>query len=336
MAAQRVRFGILSVAKINERLIPAFHKAQNAELVGIASRSLDKAQRAAETNRIPQAFGSYEALLDDRHIDAVYIPLPNHLHAEWTMKAAERGKHVLCEKPLAADAAEAERLIAFCRKKGVRLLEGFMWPHHPRTEKLREFLDFGGVGEVRRVTSAFTFPLELDPRNIRLQREMAGGSVMDVGCYPIYGTRWVLGAEPERVYATAEWRDGVDLSMNAVLEFPGGRTGLFDCGFTLPFRGDMEIAGSTGVVRVPDMWLPPPRAVFQVVRDNAIVEEVVVQGEDQIVHMIQNFAAAVIAGREVRPAADQAVATLRVLDAIRQSARQRQPVAMLPKGADQP
>jgi len=328
MAAPRVRFGILGAAKINERLIPAFPMAKNAELVGIASRSLEKAQRTAQANRIPHAFDSYEALLDDRRIDAVYIPLPNHLHAEWTMKAAERGKHVLCEKPLASDAAEALRVVNFCRKMGVRLMEGFMWPHHPRTAKLREFLDAGVIGEVRRVTSAFTFPLELDPRNIRLQHDMAGGSAMDVGCYPIYGTRWALGTEPERVYATAEWREGVDLSMSAVLEFPGGRTALFDCGFTLPFRGDLEIVGTSGVVRVPDLWLPPRQAVFQVVRDNAIAEEIVVQDEDQIVHMIQNFAAAVLEGREVRPSPDQAIATLHVLDAVRHSARQGQPVGL--------
>jgi predicted dehydrogenase len=323
---QKVRWGILGVAKINERLIPAFKRAAHAELVAIASRSLDRARQAADADRIPRYFGSYEALLEDRAIDAVYIPLPNSLHAEWTMKSAERGKHVLCEKPLASDAVEAQRCVDFCYRHGVRLMEGFMWPHHPRTAKLRRFLDSGAIGEIRRITSSFTFQLDLNPENIRLQSGLAGGSVMDVGCYPIFGARWVMQSEPTRVYAHAELHQDVDLRMDGVLGFPGGRAALFDCGFTLPFRGDMEIVGRTGVVRVPDMWLPPTRAVFQVLRDNRLTEEHVVEGEDQIVHMIQNFSRAVLAGSETWPEPDQGVATMKVLDALRQSARMQQPV----------
>src|SRR5207249_5757771 len=135
----------------------------------IASRSLEKAQAAAAAAGIPGAHGSYESLLDDPDIEAVYLPLPNSLHAEWTMKAAERGKHILCEKPLAPTAAEAQRLLDFCRAKEVCLMDGFMWPHHPRTEHLRQFLDSGGIGEVQRVAGTFTFRMEkLDPANIRL------------------------------------------------------------------------------------------------------------------------------------------------------------------------
>src|ERR1700678_2803340 len=151
----KLRWGILGVAKINERLLPAFAKAGNAELRGIASRSLEKAQAAAKSAGIPLAFGSYEALLDDPTIDAVYIPLPNTLHAEWTRKAADRGKHVLCEKPLTPTAAEAAELVAYCRGKGVHLLDGFMWPHPPRTARLRQLIDGGTIGTVRRVTGTF-------------------------------------------------------------------------------------------------------------------------------------------------------------------------------------
>src|SRR6266581_801818 len=157
--SKKLRWGILGVAKINDRLLPAFAKAANTDLVGIASRSLDKATAAAKAAGIPTAFGSYEALLDDPAIDAVYNPLPNTLHAEWTMKAAERGKHVLCEKPLAPSAAEAQKVIDFCRGKGVCLMDGFMWPHHPRTARLRQLLDSGRLGKLRRVTGTFTFPL---------------------------------------------------------------------------------------------------------------------------------------------------------------------------------
>src|SRR5262245_21075690 len=141
MADKKLRWGILGVAKINERLLPAFAKAQNVDLRAIASRSLERAQAAAKAAGIPRAYGNYEALLDDPDIDAVYIPLPNTLHAEWARKAAERGKHVLCEKPLTPTAAAAADLVAFCRAKKVCLMDGFMWPHHPRTAHLRKFLD---------------------------------------------------------------------------------------------------------------------------------------------------------------------------------------------------
>src|SRR5207248_9852755 len=141
---------------------------------------------AARAANSPVAHAGYEALLGDPEIDAVYVPLPNTLHDEWTRKAAERGKHILCEKPLTPTAASAEALVAFCKAKKVALMDGFMWPHHPRTAQIKRFLLDGGIGEVRRVTASFTFPLPLDAQNIRLQSNMAGGSLLDVGCYPIY------------------------------------------------------------------------------------------------------------------------------------------------------
>src|SRR5208283_4336694 len=156
---RKLRWGILGVANNNKRVLPAFAKATHAELRAIASRSLERAQAAAAVAGIPTAYGSYERLLDDPLIDAIYNPLPNSLHAEWTMKAAEHGKHVLCEKPLAPTAAEAQRVVHFCRTKGVCLMDGFAWPHHPRTVRLRQMLDSQVLGELRRVTGTFTFPM---------------------------------------------------------------------------------------------------------------------------------------------------------------------------------
>jgi xylose dehydrogenase (NAD/NADP) len=323
MTKNKLHWGILGVAKINDRLLPAFAKATNADLRAIASRSLEKAQAAAAAARIPTAYSSYEALLDDPAIDAIYNPLPNTLHAEWTMKAAERGKHVLCEKPLCPTAAEAQHLVEFCRAKGVKLMEGFMWPHHPRTARLRQFLDDGSIGDLLRVAAAFTFPLPLDPANIRLRPEMAGGSLLDVGCYPVFAIRWVIGAEPIRVYATARYEHGVDVEINGLLWFAGGRMAAFDCGFTMPLRGWMEITGSKGVVLVPNLWGPPQRAAFEIRREGRRgPEEVVVTGEDQIKHMLEDFGRAVLQGEEVRPPPEEAVRTLRVLDALRRSARE--------------
>jgi xylose dehydrogenase (NAD/NADP) len=324
----KLRWGILGVAHINERLIPGFKHARNAELCAIASRSLDKAQAAAKAAGIPVAHGSYEALLDDPKIDAVYIPLPNHLHAEWTHKAAEHGKHVLCEKPLCPTADDVRALVEFCKAKGVRIMDGFMWPHHPRTQVIRDLIDDGKIGEVIHVNAAFSFELDLTPENIRLKPETAGGSLLDVGCYCIYGIRWAMDAEPDSVWATATMQNGVDLRMTGVLKFGGGRTGSFDCGFTLPFRGWMEIVGTTGTIGVPDMWLPPERATYDFGRDDRRIETHVITGHNQIALMIEHFGEAVFEKRDAFPSPEEAVRTLRVLDALAKSAREDREVGV--------
>lgn len=315
---RKLRWGILGVALINERLLPAFRKASNAELVGIASRSRDKAEQAAKAGNIPKAFGSYDEMLADPGIDAVYNPLPNTLHAEWTRKAADRGKHILCEKPLTPTAVEAEQLVEYCRWKQVKLMDGFMWPHHPRTARIRKFIDDGGIGEVRHVKGTFTFPLPMDPNNIRLKADLAGGSLLDVGCYPVYGIRWAFGAEPMQVFAKARYQFGVDVEVSGLLTFADGRTASFDCGFTLPFRSWLEITGTKGVIQIPEMWVPQ-RASYTVIQNDKPAEEVV-EG-DQIQHMIENIGQAVIEDRPVRPDPLEAVKTLRVLDALAKSAK---------------
>ena len=329
MGLGKLRWGILGVAQINRRLIPALQRAATAELRAIASRSLDRAQSAARRDQIPVAYGRYEDLLDDPEIDAVYIPLPNSLHAHWTVEAARRGKHILCEKPLAANADEAQEMVQCCREHGVRLMDGFFWPHHPRTVELRRLIDSGSIGELRHVNGAFTFRLDMDPANIRLQPELAGGSLMDIGCYPVYGARWAFQAEPTRVFATAEWQGGVDVTMSAVMEFPGGRTALINCGFTTPFRGYLEMVGTERTVTVADMWLPGPRATYRIHRpDDSVEKEIGIEGADQIVCMVDNFGQAVLEGREPSPSPDQAVQTMRVLDALRESARTGRPVSL--------
>jgi D-xylose 1-dehydrogenase (NADP+, D-xylono-1,5-lactone-forming) len=319
----KLRWGVLGVANINNRLLPAFRKSDYADLRAVASRSPEKAEAAAKAAKIPVAHASYEALLDDPDIGAVYIPLPNTLHAEWTRRAAERGKHILCEKPLTPTAAEARELVAFCASRNVLLMDGFMWPHHPRTARVRKFLDDGGIGKVERVTAAFTYPLQpLEPSNIRLRSDLAGGSLLDVGCYPVYGIRWAFGAEPVRAWASARYLHGVDVEMSGLVWLADGRVGAFDCGFTMAMRGWLEIAGTEGVVHIPDLWQPEPRAIYTVRRPNKPDEEVAVESEDQIVHMIDDFSRAVLHGDPLTPAPDEAVRTLRVLDALARSARE--------------
>lgn len=320
MTTRKTPWGILGVAKINERLLPAFARARNLELVGIASRSLEKAQGAAAAAGIPKAYGSYEALLDDPAIEVVYNPLPNHLHAEWTRKAADRGKHVLCEKPLTPAATEAAELVAYCRARNVKLMDGFMWPHHPRTAMIRDRLRSGAIGAVRRVSGTFTFPLPPDPANIRLQAGAAGGSLLDVGCYPVYGIRWAMGREPVRAWATARYEHGVDVEMNGVLWFADGGMASFDCGFVHPMRQWLEIVGETGTIVVPEMWVPHERAEFEVHRGG--IEKLGAGGSEQIQCMLENFSRYVLKDEPVSPDPEEAVKTLRVLDALARSARE--------------
>lgn len=321
-ASRRVRWGILGDAKINRRLIPALKAGRNTELVALASRSREKAQAAAAAAGIPVACGSYAELLDRKDVDAVYIPLPNHLHAEWTLKAAMAGKHVLCEKPLALNAAEAQRMVDQCRSSKVRLMDGFMWPHHPRTAAIRKLLDGQVIGSVRRLTTCFSFPLGEDPANIRMKPEWGGGSLMDVGCYPVYFARWLFRAEPEKVFATAELRGGVDLRLDALMCFSGGQTALFDCAFNLPYRIHAEIVGSKGRIVIPELWLPPERATFEVINEEADRREIVIlPAADQVVCMVENFSAAILEGRDAVPGPDEGVKTMKVLDALAAAAR---------------
>ncbi len=327
MSQSKVRWGILGVAKINNRIMPSFARAENTELIGIASRSLERAREAAQGDNIPRAYGSYEDLLKDPDIDVVYNPLPNSLHAEWTMKAADHGKHILCEKPLAPNADEAQKMVDYCAAKGVHLMDGFMWPHHPRTARLREVLDQGVIGKIRRMTGAFTFKMDpLDETNIRLKPEMGGGSLLDVGCYPVFGIRFVFGIEPVKVFAQARYEFGVDVEMTGQMWFSDGRTASFDCGFTIPVRMGVEIAGTEGSITIPQMWLPPHAAPFHIHKPGKEVETITVPGEDQIAHMMTNLSRAVQTGVPVKQSPNEGVKTLRVLDALAQSARTGQVV----------
>ncbi len=331
--SQKLRWGILGVAGINDRLMWPLQNARTADLRAIASRTLDKAKASAAKNNIPKAYGSYEELLAAPDIDAVYVPLPNHMHDEWTRKAADAGKHVLCEKPMTCDAASTAALVAYCRSKGVRLMDGFMWPHHPRTHKIGKLLDSGAIGQVKTVVAAFTFNLDgLPTSNIRMQPQAGGGGLLDVGCYTTYAIRWWMRAEPVSVWARAEFVNGVDVAMSGVLMFADGRTAHFDCGFTHPLRTWVEIVGTEKTLRVPNMWIPDDRAAFHLCQQDGEfgekVEVVETPGENQMVHMLDDFAAAVFEKREPHPNADEAVKTLKVLDALAKSAREKKEVAV--------
>lgn len=329
----KLTWGILGDAAINQRLLPAFRASRTADLQGIASRSIEKAQAAAKRDGIPRAYGRYEDLLADPAIQAVYIPLPNHMHLEWTKKAADAGKHILCEKPMAMTEADCAEMVRYCRSKGVRLMDGFMWPHHPRTHAIRKVIDAGTIGQVTKVNAAFTFNLAgLPTSNIRMQPDAGGGGLYDVGCYTTYAIRWWMQAEPVEVYARGTYVNNVDVAMSGVMTFADGRTANFDCGFTHPLRTWVEIVGSEAAIQVPNMWIPDNRAVFQILRQHGdfdrSIEEVATPGQNQMVHMLDDFAEAVHGKKECVPNPEEAVKTARVLDALNRSAREQKIVRL--------
>jgi len=246
-----VRWGCLGCARVFERrMVPGFRAAEGAELIAVASRTEEKAQATAEKHGIPRSHGTYEALLEDPEVEAVYIPLPNDLHCEWTLKALAAGKHVLCDKPAALTYADAERMAQAAREAGLLLVEGFMYRHHPQHARIAEIVASGEVGEVVSFRSAFTYPATPDPSNIRWQADKGGGGLLDVGGYPLNAARYHFGAEPVAVTAAARVGagTGVDLHTTALLEFPGGRTATIVGGFDQVFTTRYEVVGTAGSV----------------------------------------------------------------------------------------
>ncbi|WP_166345524.1 Gfo/Idh/MocA family protein [Phytoactinopolyspora limicola] len=259
-----VRWGVLGVAAIaTKKVIPSMQRAADCEILGIASRDADRAAKAAAELGIPRHYGSYQALLDDPDIDAVYIPLPNNLHAEWTLRAAAAGKHILCEKPLAMSAAEARTMVAACDEAGVVLMEAFMYRLHPLWARTRDLVAEGRIGELRAIQAIFAYN-NTDPANIRNIVELGGGGLMDIGCYPINAARMMFGAEPTAIQASIR-RDptfGTDVLTSAVLDFDG-RQASFVCSTQLEPAQRVELFGSEGrlVVEIP-FNIPADRPTF--------------------------------------------------------------------------
>jgi xylose dehydrogenase (NAD/NADP) len=312
-----IRWGILGTAHIAEKaLVPAIHAAQGAELVAVASRSLEKAQAYAERNQIRKAYGSYEELLADPDVDAVYIPLPNHLHAEWTIKAAEAGKHVLCEKPAALNADEARRMIAACQAHGVVFMEAFMYSLHPQWARVRELLDGGVIGELELISANFSFHLD-NPVDIRWY-PIGGGALYDVGCYCVHVTRTFAGDElPTEVRALADLDEhGVDRSVVALLRFPGGVLAHLDCSFVAADRQRVELAGTKGSLVVtwpfrPDKGDP---AIHVRTRDGERVERF---DKGEIYRLeVEHFGECVRTGATPQQTPEQTIRNMEILDAI--------------------
>jgi predicted dehydrogenase len=265
----KVRWGVLGVANIAvKQVIPAMQQGEWSEIAGIASRDLEKAQSAARALNIPKAFGSYEELLADQSIEAVYIPLPNHLHVPWAIKAAAAGKHVLCEKPVAMNAAEAETLLAARDRTGVKIQEAFMVRTNPQWLAVKQLISAGRIGELRAVTGFFSY-FNNDPKNVRNQVEIGGGALMDIGCYPITMSRFIFGGEPQRVLGLIE-RDPelqTDRLTSATLEFASGQS-TFTCSTQLVSYQRMQIFGTRGRIELEIPFNAPPNRPVRILIDD--------------------------------------------------------------------
>jgi predicted dehydrogenase len=321
--ADPVSWGVLSTAKIGtEKVIPGMQRSRGCRIDAIASRDLAAAKRVAGQLGIPRAYGSYEDLLADPAIEAIYNPLPNHLHVPWTIRALEAGKHVLCEKPIALYAAEADQLIAARDRSGKLVAEAFMVRHNPQWQRAREIARSGAIGEVRAIQTFFSYFL-LDPANVRNQADIGGGGLYDIGCYAIVTARYIFGAEPLRVAALID-RDPVlrtDRLSSALMEFPGNRHLTFTCSTQLTPHQRVTIAGTTGRVEVLVPFNAPNDRPCRIVVDDgrdlygggAVVEELPVG--DQYGQQGDAFSAAIRGAASLDFPIEDAVLNMRVIDA---------------------
>ena len=312
-----MKWGIVSTADINRKVIPGAHASEKVDLVAVASRDQARADAYAREWEIPRAYGSYEALLDDPEIEAVYISLPNTMHAEWSIKALEAGKHVLCEKPFTRHSDEITAAFDTAERTGRLLSEAFMYRHNPQTKRLVELVAQGAIGELRMIRSTFSYGL-YDVENIRLRTDVEGGALMDVGCYCVSGSR-LLGGEPVAVHGEA-WTgpSGTDWAFAGLLRFPDDVVATFDCGTALPERDELEAIGSEGSLFLDDPW----HCVHPVIelRRNGAVERIELEPQDSYRLELENVSDAVRGEAELLLGREDALGQARTLEALHDDA----------------
>ncbi len=313
-----MNWGLLSTANINRKLLAGAGGTDEATVVAVASRDRSRAEAFAREHGIERALGSYEELLADPEVEAIYNPLPNSMHVPWSVRALEAGKHVLCEKPLTRRPAEAEEAFAVAERSGRLLAEAFMWRHHPQTQRLRELLDDGVIGRLRLVRASFSFPLG-EPDDIRLNGELDGGALMDVGCYCVSGSRFVAGTEPERVAGERVLGGkGVDVAFSATLRFPDDVLAQFDCGLAVQDRFGLEAIGEEGSLYVADPW--HGRSPGIVLTRGGKDETIEIAGANPYSHELENFARAARGEEPPLLGVQDALAQARVIEALYASA----------------
>jgi predicted dehydrogenase len=318
-----VRWGILGAANIAiKKVVPSMRGSALSRVVAIASRNIDKARHAAALLDIPRAYGSYEALVADPDVEAIYVPLPNHLHVPWSIRAAEAGKHVLCEKPIALSATEARSLIAARDANGVQIAEAFMVRTHPQWEEVERLIASGRIGPLRLITGHFSYDRR-DASDIRSRAEWGGGALMDIGCYPIFIARWMFGTEPTGAAAMLD-RDpvlGVDRLTSGLLRFPDGQA-VFSCGGQLVPYQRMQLYGERGRIEVEIPFNAPADAPCRIFVDDGSIlggrsaTTIEVPVADQYRLQSERFAAAVRGAGNVAVSLETAVGNMAVIDAL--------------------
>jgi predicted dehydrogenase len=319
-----LRWGILGVARINRSLVPPLQSSPRHALAAIASRDQARAEEAARVWAIPRAYGSYEALLADREIDVVYIPLPNDLHADWTVRAARAGKHVLCEKPLALSVEDVDRIEAAAREAGVVVTEAFMYRHHPQTLRVKEMVSSGDVGSVRLVRGSFTFEIA-NGGDYRLNPAQGGGSLWDVGCYPLSYARFVVGEEPVEAFGwSVTGPTGIDETFVGQVRFPRGALASFDCGFRSPFRTQIEVVGSEASILVSRPFKPGIGERLVLSRGDER-QEIAIAGQELYSGEVEDMADAVLLARPPRVSLAESRGNVAVMSALLRSAASGRP-----------
>lgn len=327
MTQKILHWGLLSTAKINRALIPPLRVSPRNHLLAVGSRSQASAEAYAREWDIPKAHGSYEALLADPEIDVIYNSLPNHLHKEWTIKAVEAGKHVLCEKPIGLTPAEVDEMAAAAQKHGKVLAEAFMYRHHPQTLKVKELVEGGAIGKLQLIRSSFTFSMKTEV-NIRLNPEMGGGSIWDVGCYPISCARAIVGLEPVEVFG---WQvtgaTGVDDSFFGQMKFPGEVYAQFDSGFRAPYRTHLEVVGSQGTITVPSPFKPGLEEAITLYREDK-TERLPIPRQELYIGEVEDMADCILTGKTPRVTLADSRANVAAIVALLVSAKSGQPVKL--------
>jgi len=321
-----LRWGLLSTARINHALAAGARESAAAEIVAVASRERARAEAHARELGVERVHGSYEALLADPEVDAVYVSLPNALHVEWTVRALEAGKHVLCEKPLSRRAVDAEAAFAAADRSGRVLAEAFMWRHHPQARRLEALVREGAIGRLRLVRACFSFALR-DERDVRLSADLDGGALMDVGTYCLSGAR-LLAGEPVRVYGEQELSaGGVDVAFAATLRFGDDVLASLDCGFGVPARDELEAIGEEGSLFLDDPWHGRAPGL-ELRRPDGTEESIAVEAADPYRLELEDFARATRGETPALLGRADAVGQARALEALYASAASGQPVAL--------
>jgi D-xylose 1-dehydrogenase (NADP+, D-xylono-1,5-lactone-forming) len=292
----KIKWGILGYARIARvNVIPAILRSSNAEFYAIASRDKAKLKECGDAYPFSRMYEGYDALLDDPDVGAVYIPLPNALHREWTIKAARKGKHVLCEKPIALNAAECDEMIRVCKEQKVKLMEAFMYRYTRRTGKVQEVLAGGRLGDIKYINSCYRFFLA-NPASIKLIPELGGGSLYDVGCYPVNFIGMITNDDPESIAAECIKDSGVDVMLSAVFKYRSGIIATLHCGFNAYQRIFSEIVGTKGALEVPDAFLDDPGHIT--LTTDAGSERIDIEESDRYRYEIEDFSQAIIDNRD--------------------------------------